>query len=213
LSEWEWYSDDNAVRLLIHLLISVNYKDKKWRGRIIKKGSMVLSWATLSEGCYMSVQQCRTAMGKLIDAGEVTKEVTNKYQVVTLVKWEQMQIEEVKPTDKPTDNQQANNKQVTTTKESKEYKEEIIKGEKDFSINVKHMKQIINNQDNHSQWIQATYMVYRLKKKTLGFIMEMFNKNLVHTNKVHKTVEEYKIHLLNWMGIVDPKGKLDNFKK
>lgn len=123
LSEWEWYSDDNAVRLLIHLLISVNYKDKKWRGNVIKKGSMVLSWKTLSQGCHMTIQQCRTAMAKLEVSGEVTRTSTNKYQVVSLVKWEQMQIEEVSSTSNSTNNQQTDNNQITTTKESKERKE------------------------------------------------------------------------------------------
>lgn len=86
-------------------------------------------------------------------------------------------------------------------------------GEKDFSINVGHMNQIINNQQNHTQWIETTYMAYKLEKKRLGLVMKKFNENLVHTNKVHESVEEYKIHLLNWMAIVDGKGKLDEFKK
>lgn len=123
LKDWEWYDDNNCVRLLIHLLVSVNYEDKKWRGKVVKAGSMVYSWSTLSDACGLSQQQCRTAMDKLQECGEVTRDVTNKYQTVTLVKWGKLQGFDVEDNRQITDKQQANNRQITTTKESKEYKE------------------------------------------------------------------------------------------
>jgi len=95
LLEWEWYDDINARILLIHLLISVNYEDKKWKGVIVKKGSMILSWQTLSSGCGLSIKKCRTAMSKLETSGEVARVSANKWQVVSLVKWDELQqIEE-----------------------------------------------------------------------------------------------------------------------
>lgn len=124
LAEWEWYHDNNAIRLLIHLLISVNYKDKKWQGRVIKAGSMVLSWKSLSERCHMSVKQCRVAMDKLEQSGEVARERTNKYQVVTLVKWDKMQIEEVSRAGNGANKGQAEGKQRATTKEREERKKD-----------------------------------------------------------------------------------------
>lgn len=123
LIDWEWYSDINATRLLIHLLISVNYEDKKWRGELIKSGSMVYSWETLSKSCNLSLQQTRTAMSKLIKCKEVTIKTTNKYSLVTLLKWDKIQLNNKQTTIKTTIEQQTNNKQVTTTKEYKEYKE------------------------------------------------------------------------------------------
>jgi hypothetical protein len=124
LKDWQWYSDHNATRLLIHLLISVNYEDKKWRGILIKSGSMVLSWKTLSEDVCLSVRQCRTAMEKLISSNEVTRKVTNKYQVISLVKWEEIQLNKTDVTNKASVERQTDDKQMTTTKEYKEIKEE-----------------------------------------------------------------------------------------
>lgn len=123
LKDWQWYDDHNATRLLIHLLISVNYEEKKWMGITIKPGSMAFSWETLSIQCGLSVMQCRTAMDKLISSKEVTREVTNKYQLITLVKWEELQSNDNQLTAELTNKQQANNKQITTTKEDKEIKE------------------------------------------------------------------------------------------
>jgi len=119
LKGWEWFDDHNATRLLLYLLISVNYESKKWKGITIQAGSMVFSWQTLSAGCGLSIQQCRTAMQKLIDSEEVTSQSTNKYQLVSLVKWDKLQNDSEEVTSKPTDKEQANNKQITTTKEDK----------------------------------------------------------------------------------------------
>ena len=134
LLSWEWYDDHNATRLLTHLLLSVNYEDKKWKGQLIKAGSMVLSWDTLATNIGLSMQQLRTAMKKLESSGEVTRKATNKYQLVTLVKWHELQgkdAEDNKQTNRqPTNNQQANNRQVTPTKESKE-EEELKEGKED----------------------------------------------------------------------------------
>lgn len=131
LIEWEWWDDHNATRLLVCLLLSVNYEDKRWKGVLIKAGSMVLSWDTLSSKSGLTVKQCRIAMKKLEGAGEVAREVTNRFQLVTLAKWEKLQAvdhEVGRPMGKQEGRQragkgQAEGRQRATTKESKEYKE------------------------------------------------------------------------------------------
>ena len=131
LREWEWYDDKNATRLLVHLLISVNYVDKKWKNTTVKAGSMVFSWATLSENVGLSIQQTRTAMDKLKGSREATVRITNRYSVVTLVKWNKIQSDEKKSNKPPnkqiTSKQQADNKQITTTKEGKNERRKEIK--------------------------------------------------------------------------------------
>lgn len=123
LADWQWYNDIPATRLLIHLLIHVNYEQKKWMGIEINPGSMILSWETLSKSSGLSVRQCRTAMKKLENSGEVTRSVTAKFQLVTLVKWEELQDNDSQATAYMTEESQKNDSQATTTKEDKEYKE------------------------------------------------------------------------------------------
>lgn len=122
LADWQWYSDIPATRLLIHLLIYVNYEDKKWQGIFVKAGSMVFSWETLSKSCGLSVRQCRTAMIKLENSKEVTRLVTAKYQVVTLIKWEELQAYDSTATAERSAERQQSDSRATTTKESKENK-------------------------------------------------------------------------------------------
>lgn len=119
LLEWEWYDDHNATRLLVHLLISVNHEDKKWKGQMIKAGSLAFSWSTLSEAVGLSIQQLRTAMDRLESSKEVNRQSTSKFQVVTLVKWEKLQDNSKLVTGKQQQIQQPNNRLATTTKEVK----------------------------------------------------------------------------------------------
>lgn len=93
LKDWEWYDDHNATRLLVHLLLSVNYEDKQWKWQTIKAGSCVTSWENLAKEIGLSVKQTRTAMSKLERSKEVARYTTNKWQAITLVKWDKLQVE------------------------------------------------------------------------------------------------------------------------
>jgi len=115
LKDWEWYDDHNATRLLVHLLVSVNYKDKEWKGQTIKAGTYVTSWENLAKEIGLSVKQTRVAMDKLERSKEVARYATNKWQAITLVKWDKLQCEEV-------ENGKQSGKQRATTKEIKEIK-------------------------------------------------------------------------------------------
>lgn len=123
LKDWEWYDDKNAVLLLIHLLVSVNYEDKKWHGIDVKAGSLITSWANLSKDCGLTVKQTRVAMKKLEECGEVARLRADKWQVVTLIKWEKLQCTENKRAGKRAEEGQLKGRQRATTKEYKEIKE------------------------------------------------------------------------------------------
>ena len=68
---WEWYKDSNTKDLFIHCLISANWKDGKFEGRVIKRGSFVTGRKKLAEELGMSEQQIRTALKHLISTGEI----------------------------------------------------------------------------------------------------------------------------------------------
>ena len=139
---WEWYSDPNTLCLWIHILLTVNYEPKQWRGIVIQPGQMVTSIGNLAEESGLSIQQTRTALDHLKLTGEITSTSTNRYTLITVVKWADFQANE-RDTNKQltsnlTDNQQANNKQPnnqsTTTKEYKEDKKERNKEKRNIFI-------------------------------------------------------------------------------
>jgi hypothetical protein len=117
--DWEWYQDANTFRLFLHLLITVNYEDKKWQGVIIKKGQIITSYGHLAQQLKgFGVQSIRTSLNKLKSTGELTIKTTNKYTVITILKWNDYQH----LTGKLTNGKQSTNNQLTTTKEIQERK-------------------------------------------------------------------------------------------
>lgn len=117
--EWEWYQNTNVMSLFIHILFLCNWEDKKWQGQIIKRGSFITSIDHLAKDTGLTSQETRTALDKLISTGEVNKQTTNKYTIVTVNKYNDYQGVNKQITNE----QQTNNKQITTTKEYKEIKE------------------------------------------------------------------------------------------
>ena len=207
LKDWEWYDDHNATRLLVHLLLSVNYEDKKWKGINIPKGSMVLSWDTLSREIGLTPMQCRTAMSKLESSGEVTRNVTNKYQLVSLVKWEKFQIIEGCVTDKPSDKQQTNNRQITTTKEYKEIKN--INNESEIMALY---ERFLNEIEKGEHKLVLEQIKMQLKLESLKILSNQFNTHLLAENTLHISTQKFLAHFRNWLNSMNAKGRLEEYK-
>lgn len=130
LFEWEWWDDINTFRLFVTILLMANWKPKKWRGRVIPRGSVWTSIPALAEKSGLTYQQTRTSFEKLKLTGEITDEVTSLGRLVTVANYDVYQLDAEKVTDEITDEnadeQQTSNEQsnrrVTTTKEHKELK-------------------------------------------------------------------------------------------
>ena len=126
-TEWEWYSDTNTVRLFLHLLLRVNYRERRWKGIVIPRGSMVTSLAALAAETTLSVQNVRTCLAHLKSTGEIRVETTPCYTLITVNNYARYQdggtcsnTSEQQPVNNPsTHPQQTCNKPLTTTKEIK----------------------------------------------------------------------------------------------
>ena len=126
--EWEWYSDINTKTIFIHCLLKANWKDAKFCGRVIERGSFVTSLPTLAHESGLSVRSVRTALEHLKSTGEVTVKSTNKYSVVTVVNYDYYQADDTQTDSQPTVNRQASDRQPTLIEKDK--KEEKNKKDK-----------------------------------------------------------------------------------
>ena len=133
--DWEWWDDINTFRLFMTILLLANWKDKKWHGRMIRRGSLWTSLPTLAQKSGLTMQQTRTALNKLISTGEITDEATREGRLITVVNYSKYQADNLKSTDKATDNltdeQQTSNRRVTVTEEREE---SIRRGEKEAPL-------------------------------------------------------------------------------
>ncbi|HIT65966.1 MAG TPA: hypothetical protein IAB61_01785 [Candidatus Merdisoma merdipullorum] len=81
---WEWYGDINTCRLFIHMLLKANWREGRFRGTTVPRGSFVSSIAKLSEETKLTNDEVRTAILHLVNTGEITKQSTNKFTVFTV---------------------------------------------------------------------------------------------------------------------------------
>lgn len=192
MTRWEWYQEPNTFRLFIHLLLTVNYEDKKWQGKVIKRGQRVCSYPVLAGELKLSVMQIRTAIKKLKLTGEITVEITNEYSIISIVNYEWYQDEQQAT-------QQSDNRQITVgqqsdntygrkikkDKENKEYKEykEIYKEKFDS----------FENEDLVKALMDFEQMRNKIKKPMTDRARVLLIDRL---DKLAKTDEE-KIELLN----------------
>ena len=121
--EWEWYQDSNTFRLFLHCLLIANWKEGRFMGEVIPRGSFVSSYSQLALQANMSVQSVRTAINHLKSTGELTVKPHAKFSVFTVVNYCQYQDDNRQTNKQLTNSQQATNKQLTTIEEKKEKKE------------------------------------------------------------------------------------------
>lgn len=123
LLTWEWYDDIYTSRLFIHLLLTVNWYDEKWKGLVIKRSQRVASYKTLAEETKLTLQQVRTAIKHLKSTNELTLDLTEcqskKYSVITILNYDSYQIPNTVTNTKTTRNQHATNTVPTLNKEDK----------------------------------------------------------------------------------------------
>ena len=115
MTNWGWYRDPNVLSVFIHILLLANWEDKTWQGKTIKKGSFITSIEHLALDCGLTVRQIRTVLDKLLFTQEIDKQTTNKYTLITVIKYNEYQGGDKQMTNK----RQTNDKQMTTTKEDK----------------------------------------------------------------------------------------------
>lgn len=145
--DWEWFSDINTFYVFMYCLLKANWKDKKWRGIDVKRGSFITSRAHLAKDLHLSEQQIKTALEHLESTNEITKSTTARYTVITVVKYNEYQTSNQlnnqettnKTTSRTTNNQPSSNQVATTTEESNK----VRKKEKD------------KNKPPHPGWIPA----------------------------------------------------------
>ncbi len=120
--EWEWYSDINTCRLFIHMLLKANWKEGKFQGTTVPRGSFVSSIGKLAEETQLTQREVRTAISHLKMTGELTSKATNKFTVFTVINYNSYQSTDMQNDNQATSERHSNDIQTTTIEEKKEIK-------------------------------------------------------------------------------------------
>lgn len=119
LLNWEWYKDSNTFRVFIHCLLKANWKEGKFQGISIPRGSFITSRKILSEELNLTEQEIRTAINHLISTNELTKKTTKKYTLISIKNYDKYQVNNQESNFSSTNNQPTANQQLTTIEEYK----------------------------------------------------------------------------------------------
>ena len=122
--EWEWYSDINTKVLFLHFLLKANWKDGKWQGKDIPRGSFVSSLPRLSEETALTMREIRTAISHLKSTGEVTVKTYSKYSVFTIKNYDSYQANDTQNDRQATGKRHSNDILTTTIEEGKKERRE-----------------------------------------------------------------------------------------
>lgn len=125
------HATDGQFKVLVTLLLSVNYEPKKWlwRGQPfeVQAGQMITSAKSLSDKAKVSEQTVRSALKLFEKLDILTRQSTNQNTLITLTNWEVYQQPNEpankqnntptnrQPTSDPTTIKEIKNKQITNT--------------------------------------------------------------------------------------------------
>jgi len=109
------------------MLLKANWKEGKFRGTTVPRGSFVSSLDKLSEETSLTKREIRTAISHLKMTGELTVKTTNKYSVFTIQKYDLYQSDGTQGDRQATNERQPNDILTTTIEESNKGNKEINK--------------------------------------------------------------------------------------
>ncbi len=90
--KWEWYKNKNTKILFIHCLLKANWRDEKFEGVEVKRGSFVTGRKQLSKELDLSEQEIRTAIKHLKSTNEITITSTNTFSIITINNYDKYQV-------------------------------------------------------------------------------------------------------------------------
>lgn len=129
LLQWEWYDDAVTKAVFLHLLLTVNYEDKNWRGMVIRRGQRLCSISDIAKETNLSIQRVRTALSHLESTGEITSCRSPRGTAITVVRYDWYQDS----THFLTNGQQTSNTLPTNDQQLLKEDKRKLKKEKEYS--------------------------------------------------------------------------------
>ena len=200
ITKWEWWSYHNTARLFMYLLLMATHEDIRFCGKIIKRGQLVTTRVKLAEETGISEQSVRTSLNRLKSTNEITTEVTNKFTIITICKYEDYQLTE-EDTNQQT-NQQLTNNQPTTNQHIEQEHNNISSS---TSGNA-HAREAEDQEQNFyfdaynsSQWREWVQMQVNIEQEQISAYIDEFHAFCQMAEKRHRNRADYQIHFVSWL--------------
>lgn len=173
--DWEWYADINTKVVFLHCLLMANWKDGRFMGYEIPRGSFATSYANLAEQTGLTKKQIRTALEHLKRTQEVALKRTPKFSIITVINYCKYQDDDTDKGTQGADEGHTKGTQGATIEEGKKgrKKENISREGNLFGVyhNVRltddEMQELINQYPNDYQEMIENLSTYMRSKGKL----------------------------------------------
>lgn len=177
--DWEWYDDVNVCRLFIHLLLTVNFEPKKWRGMTIERGQIFTSYSKLSKETNLTSKQVRGAMQKLGKSENVAAKGQAMGLMVTVLDYDRWQTKGTGGADRG----QTEGTTRAITKELKNIRKEYMSIFEDFRKAYQGTK----------RGLDVEFKNFKSKNKDYADVVHLllpsFNRELMHRKRLEERNE------------------------
>lgn len=87
LLNWEWHKQTSMVSIWIHILLKANWKEGKFEGKTIPRGSLVTSYRALADETGNTVNTVRKCIKRLSETGEIEVNSNTRYSIIKVVNY------------------------------------------------------------------------------------------------------------------------------
>lgn len=91
LLEWEWHDNEHMLSIFIHCLMLANWKEKRWHGEVIPRGSFVTSYDHLAKVTGIPRTTVYRCIQKLSETGEIETKTEHTYTIIKVRKYAEFQ--------------------------------------------------------------------------------------------------------------------------
>ena len=206
ITEWEWYTVPSMAHLFIHLLLTANRQDKRWKGQVIKQGQVVTSTRRLAEATGLSRNTVKKSLGTLEKSKEIAREQRGNITFVTILNYAKYQEVSLfdPPVDPPVDPQNNN----------KKYKKKESLLQLPLPREGNSERRFFEALKGSVEMMSAMQEAFGLTTDRYWSLLASFDRECTAKEMSHANIEKYKEHFFNWTRRhVEINGKDENKDK
>jgi hypothetical protein len=189
------------MHLFIHILLTANHKNQKWKGIDIERGQILTGRTALSTQTGISQMSIRTCLKRLEQSEVITIKSTNRYTLISVVNYDSYQDKQPATNQQLTSDQPATNQQLTTNKNVKKVKNEKKEPVKRFvppsldqvTAYCQERQNKIDPQRFIDHYESNGWKVGRNKMKSWQAAVRTWEKNDSDKKQPQKTFEQMKV--------------------
>ena len=190
ITEWEWYKSPSVRCIFIHLLLTANTKDKRYKGYVIKRGQVLTSANRLAQENGVGLNTAKRSLKKLEETGEIKKEHLMNGSLITIFRYEQYQ--DIEYLGQPMGQPMGHNIRI------KEYKNTRIPPPPPPAREGNSEKRFYEALKGSVEMMNVMRDGYGMTPDKYWGLLASFDRECTAKSKKHTSMDDYKRHFYDW---------------